>query len=556
MVEEVTSADISKILADPRISSNKFRLVKKMRDLAKAGSISDQFGISDFWRLKECIPDFDQLHSLDIHAFAELLIARQGRIVSLGSALPITQGMRFRHRRAARLEKEPSVSVLTQKPIVTSLRVLLENPSPVSLRPTYQTLRFLLADRSSTDAEFKSWPSDHRAELRYIATFQRSYGSTSKGKLNDLLELVSYQSSVVDFGVWVTSLSAHLSDVLSTQRPFFRSLSSYLRRDCAVAEEILPVLVHTLLLSEATSSGEEDVRGILSSYLSTTARNDNASLACLRSVVDIVLHLRNFPIPRSSDPLSHDRWLDLDFTSLSRTAIKCGAYTTALLFLELQAEHEKGPKADASEAEDVYYDIYSHIEEPDGFYGIQTKDLQSFLLRRFQHENEWDKAFRFYGAAIEAEPQALNHAHGMVSALHSFGFNRLALSTLGNSTAADDPLTQHQPRLNYELGWRTGTWDLPEAYHAASGSASLYIALRAVHQETSSDAIDHTLKSAFNTEMKCLRQLGTENIAGIRYVLQSMMCLQQVAEWQEARHQTSDGIPWTQSDRMLNLESK
>ena len=62
------------------------------------------------------------------------------------------------------------------------------------------------------------------------------------------------------------------------------------------------------------------------------------------------------------DVLAHDKWL---------------AYTTALLFLELASEYQNSA-TEAYNTKRVLFEIYSHIDKPDGFYGIQTSELGEF----------------------------------------------------------------------------------------------------------------------------------------------------------------------------------
>jgi ataxia telangiectasia mutated family protein len=82
----------------------------------------------------------------------------------------------------------------------------------------------------------------------------------------------------------------------------------------------------------------------------------------------------------------------------------------------------------------------------------------------------------------------------------------------------------------FQLGWRTETWDLPDNTGDSSG-ATLYQALRAVYRERDPRTIDAIIRSSLDDEMTRLRQLGTENISGIREVARNIMCLGQITQW-------------------------
>jgi ataxia telangiectasia mutated family protein len=252
----------------------------------------------------------------------------------------------------------------------------------------------------------------------------------------------------------------------------------------------------------------------------------------VRTIVDIVLHLRNFTPQvekqadqKKTDALSYDKWLAIDYTLLARNSILCGSYTTSLLFLELAAEYSEGVFVD--NGAEIMYEIYSHIDEPDGFYGIKTQNLHQFLIKRFHHERQWDKAFRFHSAALEAGNADAAEADGLLQSFHSFGFNHLAIDTLQSSSFS----VGATPGMNYRLGWRTETWDLPERQGEGNPGAPLYNALRAVHRTRNPRVIQSVVRGAISEEMERLRVLGSENVAEIRDAAQSLMCLNQVSQW-------------------------
>ena len=83
--------------------------------------------------------------------------------------------------------------------------------------------------------------------------------------------------------------------------------------------------------------------------------------------------------------------------------------------------------------------------------------------------------------------------------------------------------------MNYRLGWRTETWDLPD--QREDFGASLYFALRAVYRERDALTIDAIVRTALFGETTKLGMLGPENLAEIRQVAQNLMCLHQITHW-------------------------
>lgn len=276
---------------------------------------------------------------------------------------------------------------------------------------------------------------------------------------------------------------------------------------------------------------DETPRVILSQFLSRVLNLTTSDVSSLRAVVNIVLHLRYSQPPQPIDELAYDKWLDLDFMLLSKSAILSGAYTTALLFHELALEYSATDVSSPSsaDAENILFEIYSHIEEPDGFYGIKTQDLHHFLLKRFHHEHQWEKAFKFHGAALEARSQGGVDTKGVLHSLYSFGFDTLALSVQQNVfDASNCDLELTSSNMVYNLGWRTETWDLPDQASSSGSGTALYNALRAISREREPQVVDMTVGKALMDEMERFRALGNEDLSGIREVARNIMCLSQV----------------------------
>lgn len=529
--EDITADGLSAILSDHRIASNKFRLVKRLRGLAEQHVYNQtQFAMTDFWRLKDCIPTRDQLQPDDVDAFASLLIANNGDIYSFGREQPFPQTLRGRHRRNAKKPETPQMESSPQRVIIQTLLAMVDGNSLQEVSLAYSTLRSVVSASPSDTLLLQSWPVESRAPLEYLQQYPVK-AKTRHIRSIDGLQAMTGCHLESEFYKWISELTILLSDVLSAVDPFYAQFSAILERDVSFADEMLPVLVHTLLQNELNQSESKAVasKSQLSQFFSAILAMDNVHLSCLKSIVDVVLHLRNFRPKGSTDCLAHDKWLDIDYLLLARSAVTCGAYTTALLFLELAAEYQSLDMDNAEGIEHLLFEIYSHIDEPDGFYGIKTADLRHFLIKRFHHEKQWEKAFRFHGAALEAgSPEAID-TDGLLSSFHAFGFDHLAIGTLRMSQVGFDSRTSSSA-MCYQLGWRTETWDLPDNAGDNIG-ATLYQALRAVHRERDPRAVDTMVRSSLCDEMDRLRQLGTENISGIREVARNIMCLSQITHW-------------------------
>ncbi|KAG5638353.1 hypothetical protein H0H81_000486 [Sphagnurus paluster] len=524
--ESITGEHLSSVLKDPYIASSKFRLVRRLRDYAVSNEYNnDHFAQVDFWRLKNSIPQSERLQDADIDAFVDLLMLNKGRLDSFNGESSFSRPKFEKHSKNSKNAKDELDQ--TQEPIILILLAMVQGDSTSQSTAAYETLRLIKSVAPKTPSEGLAKTTEHDIELGYLEKYQRPPRAQATRDINELVSNEQYLDLVQNFPKWVASITTLLSDVLSAEAAFYSQLSAVLQSDTPFAEQILPILVYTILATECRPAAESNRhRGVLSDYFTSVLSSQASCIQCLRSVIDVVLHLRHFNMPTTVDHLSYNKWLDIDFILLSRSSISCGMYTTALLFLELAAE-TRGP-IDYSEG--ILYEIYRHIDEPDGFYGIHDSNLHQNLLKRFHHENQWELAFRFHGAAFEAGDMA-RHTEGLVKSFHSFGFDHLANDAL--RTASHLESNGGPEAISYRLAWRTQTWDLPECDERSPG-ASLYLALRSIYRERDESFIDTAVRGALSREMDRLRALGPENFAEIREVIQDLMCLHEVANWRHA----------------------
>ncbi|KAI5119125.1 hypothetical protein M0805_005731 [Coniferiporia weirii] len=530
---ELNGDDLSAILDDPYLAFHKFKIARRLAALVPGPDFQEErFAKHDFWRLKDCIPTSNLLNE-EVDAFTTLLIANSGHVRSqaidqfYGRSIG-SRYLRLLMQKDDKGKRNSNASI--KRPVVNALLDMLTDQSAKVIHVAYRTLRLLAGIEPLDSIDYGSWPSEHRGDITFLNFCPIKEDGVPSRNLTDLQQ--KYVELASDFTVWISEVTAFLSCVLAKRDPFYAHLSDVLRDNTEFAEQMYSVLVHTLLLHDLKQTGAQtknESKIVLSDYLSKVLTSANLDVQCHRSVVNLVLHLRNFDPGNSQNVLAYNQWLDLDFMLLSRSAIKCGAYTTALLFLELATEFKQTHSDEDKSSERILFDIYNHIDEPDGFYGIKAHDLQDFLLRRFHHERQWEKAFQFHGAGLEAGDKERRGAIGMLESLHSFGFNNLAMSTL--QSMGDNLASSRSSDMEYRLGWRTGTWDLPDPASCESSDCTIYVALRAIHRERDASVIDTVVSKALTDELRRLRSLGNENLAEVRQVTRSLMCLAQIRRW-------------------------
>ena len=185
------------------------------------------------------------------------------------------------------------------------------------------------------------------------------------------------------------------------------------------------------------------------------------------------------------------------------------------------------------------------MEDPDGFYGIQTHDVFDHLHRRVQHEGDHWRSFGLHGALLESGPGASETASTSLLAmrdLHNLGFNQVSNSifasvkssndrSAGTAASATDPLL-------FELAWRTSDWDLPLP-PVTSSDTLLYTALRAVHRERDLSVAEGIVDRAIGSEVNVLRDCGVERTGMIKKSVNNLICLNEVKKWLASGQSTS-----------------
>lgn len=192
-------------------------------------------------------------------------------------------------------------------------------------------------------------------------------------------------------------------------------------------------------------------------------------------------------------------WIPIDYLAVARSAINCGAFFTAVLYVEHWCEENFNSLTlgtpDFSHVEilpqhiEILLSAVTQINEPDSLYGIiQSHKLTSQIIT-FEHEGNWSKALEYYDLQIRSDPVAQGNSYSPENVLHSYGsvedqmiekkpYKGLirSLQQIGCTHLLDvycQGLTsqkgrfQHDPEfteLQYETAWRSGNWDFSLLY--------------------------------------------------------------------------------------------
>ncbi|WVW79405.1 hypothetical protein I302_101374 [Kwoniella bestiolae CBS 10118] len=525
-------------LSESGTVKNAGELCKQYLKIIKTGTrpeAIDTFVENLFWHLKGKLIEDSDTDMGGINAFLEILYLANGQV----GAPPLESMRYFSSYRNSDLTvssgkqaKDPEATLRAS--IVQEVARLIDDPSHQTRSIAYKALQGMMSMIQDLIL-----PPDILGQISVLTPINIPPMNDEKPELDDKINQSTWIKNARSANHWSKELVKILCQVTSTDDHFYRSLEPLLDSNVSL-RFLLPHLVQASLTCGATSHPEITLHRskILSDHFAQVVQWPSASLDTIRSIIDTVLHLRHFQPKYRNDELGYNAWLEVDYVVLSEAAVRCGGYATALMFLELGRDQKsRGIREDDKRVQKIMYEIYSNVEDPDGFYGIQNHDVRDALLRRLEHEGQSQRAFGWNGALIEtASVNTFNTFLPALHNLHSFGFNRLASSMTSQSRqegVEEDP-------FSFELAWRTGDWDLPMSdILSKTPQGNLYSALRAVHRERDREAALRIVNSSVKLEVDRLSGLGMERMAQIKKTTTNLLCLREAAHWLDGDFQSS-----------------
>lgn len=327
---------------------------------------------------------------------------------------------------------------------------------------------------------------------------------------------------------WLQAFASLISKVLGQRWKFFQPCSELLATNRHLARRCLPALIQALLLDTEGPA----TRQILSTYFE--ALIDRRS-PCAVDVMELVLALRASSPPQDfaglDNSTSYDLWLSVPYSKLGQIAMEAQEYSAALLCIELSREYSHIESGKQSQEKELLYEVYSHLQEPDGFYSISAFDLPHGLVRRLQHEGRWLEALSWHGAGLEAAP----HKQEGVSEIQKI----LACLAHGDLSHLSMKLFQANPQATGlseilpSLAWKTQSWDIPVPQDPEmQAQYRIYDALKSTAGSggniTQEDSLLHLSK-----EVIALTSIEKSTPAVDKRRLHNILALREVLQWRE-----------------------
>ncbi|XP_013615184.1 PREDICTED: serine/threonine-protein kinase ATM-like, partial [Brassica oleracea var. oleracea] len=294
-------------------------------------------------------------------------------------------------------------------------------------------------------------------------------------------------------------------------------------------------------------------------------------------------------------------WLSIDYLVAARSAVVCGAYLTAAMYVEYWCE-EKFGSLSLGDPDFSYHDMLpDHVEilvsaitrinEPDSLYGVIHSNKLSAQITTFEHEGNWSRALEYYDLQARSqkivvpgslpENQGVEHFQPTTSAQHSvFGEGEVqrqpfkglirSLQQTGCMHVLDlycrgltsrEGSFQYDPEfieLQYEAAWRAGKWDFsllypqthsPPMQHVKNNNyhENLHGCLRALH-EGDCNGFHGKLKDAKKELVLSISRASEESTEFIYSAVVKLQILYHLGlvwdlRWTTSSHESMHGYP-------------
>ncbi|ORY28799.1 hypothetical protein BCR39DRAFT_533939 [Naematelia encephala] len=433
-------------------------------------------------------------------------------------------------------EQKPKPAAAT---LLEKLYLLLRSNDNNIRRSAFDALRGMAALGRQMDAKVIS--GDTTALLRLLTPPSHAPGLRVSFTPDSLtLEGSAWLFKAKDPLLWARDMALLMTSVIGVLEPAYWHMQILLQEQGFDARRILPFLTKIFLSEEpGLSASTGKARAMtLSTHFEEVLKDHRASTESKRVIVDIIVYLRHHQPPYDKDILGYNRWLSLDPLLLAFAASTCNAFVTSLMFLE--AAVSEGPNPVVLSDQDnktLLYEIYSNVDDPDGFYGISDTNTWNALSRRFAHEGEFRRRFEIDVAELEAPKASVRDRDDILPSvlvaedLLAMGLPHVASSVLPPSGFSGSRTDSSEGKA-IEVAWRVRDWSLPLAPRATSSpSGLLFSALRAVHRERDFAATLAFIEKVIAVETARIAELGRERMVEAQRLSSNLRCLQEIANW-------------------------
>ncbi|KAK5746597.1 Serine/threonine-protein kinase tel1 [Elasticomyces elasticus] len=301
----------------------------------------------------------------------------------------------------------------------------------------------------------------------------------------------------IDDEAWAQGVTIALC-AWASNVPMLSSLSALLRHIPRLATDLLPCIAHIILHGDQNQN--QVVRVELSNSLSQHLADRSVTLhSRQRLLLRLVLYLRGQPWPGESTKSERSKWLEMDLMVTAEAASRCGMPYAALLFAESSTpaapvHRRASTRVSISQTsvpelpDDLLLSVFTQVDEPDSFYGVQQPASLDTVLNRLDYEKNGMKSLMFRSARMDsamrlshAAPQS--DAHGVLKSLSALNLHSLEFALVSGPMAASASSVDEM----MDTARKLQQWDMVSSGTTSSPSSARFSALQQLSRAASRD---------------------------------------------------------------------
>ena len=291
--------------------------------------------------------------------------------------------------------------------IVSALSDLLDDEDPAANGAAEMTLRSIIASADAKDQSFDYKSQVSQAVLEGL-TWTDYERPRSQIECEEKLDLVSSLrlEKITSTSAWLRNICIAMASTLA-DCPLVSKLAAILYTVNGLANTIFPCILHLVLLEDRTQ--RRQIQPILTDgFHRLLGDNDHRYVEHRRALLQALLYLRQQPYPDETNKADRSQWLDINHGIAADAATRCSMFNAALLFLETTFSEAAKSSKRASDMHveqpvEALIKIYTNIDEPDSFYGVQQPSSLASMKTRLEFEHAGFKSLSFSGAFFDSQ---------------------------------------------------------------------------------------------------------------------------------------------------------
>eukprot|EP01105_Mastigella_eilhardi_P010587 TRINITY_DN2472_c0_g1_i1.p1 TRINITY_DN2472_c0_g1~~TRINITY_DN2472_c0_g1_i1.p1 ORF type:complete len:2237 (+),score=571.05 TRINITY_DN2472_c0_g1_i1:1980-8690(+) len=461
------------------------------------------------------------------------------------------------------------------KSILQLLDTYLTDPDVSVVEVASATIKAVLG----TTAGARACLQLENEQQRFLQPF--TWGSTAAQSPSQLAQRTL--SQIDDVKVWIPEQNSYcewlqqLTFILAahpTQDKVLQLCGPVCLHKLQFAEFLFPRLILNIV-----ETGDQQLTQQLTHFFKILLSTANPHKESVLLVLHTLNFLRNSHCSKSKKSSSWfwdtPFWRDLSLLDVANAALRCSAYLTSLLYVELHCQKQLLPQAvrlgvpadDEQAINAILLVIFSNISEPDSIYGVSNVDNIRAQLLTDQHEQQWHKVLGKYDTLLQMQASSAltsggPNTIGLVTCLKTLGHYHLLDTCLEGMSLQPAEMPLEVCEFQYEMAWRRMKWelDLKQVSDSAVGvQQAIYMSLRALKEKDENQFMATVRQSRLNLVNKLagMSHESSKELFPVLVLLQLQAevcsawgasrgaCTAQrlLAQWRNAESQTKGAFP-------------